>query len=397
MLKCISAVVGSSITLSDPAELEKLDQYDASGLQEVGRILGGAFYFESQRTAHQQGVSFPEMLSGQQVLQTWSAYKTGTVKKDTRTALEIEKFIARVFGFETLQINTAINSAELQLVIDDQPFRLSEVGAGIEQFIVTVINLIAKNPTLVLIDEPERGLHPALQRELINFIASKSNGRALFATHSVGLARTMADAVYVSKRSNKISSIKPFESVIGLAEYLGELSFSSWREFGCDAVLLVEGPKDIRTMLSLLSQHVDGTRIAILPVGGSQLLDAGCGQDLAELKRIHSHIFVLIDRETDNLEKTEPKRLAFIKECDKLGITCCMLERRAIENYFTADAIRNVISDSARALEPYERFAGSDVGWGKNDGWKIAKEIKWKDLQITDLGAFISKMLAVIK
>jgi hypothetical protein len=360
-------------------------------------VLANAYMVDYHRHATPRGSTLPEMLSGQALLQSWADLKFGSDSKNIALAIQIEQHISRIFEFQSLQINIFANDRGLQLIIDGRSFRLNEVGAGIEQFIVVIINLLAKTPQLVLIDEPERGLHPALQRELMRFIADNANGRVIFATHSIGLARTMADHIYVSKRECGHSVIKPFESARNLTEYLGELSFSSWREFGCDAVLLVEGVKDIRAMLALLSQHTDGTRIAILPMGGSELIKAGSDQDLAELQRVHDHIFVLIDRETESEHITEPKRVAFVKRCKELGFECCMTQRRALENYFTDDAVKAAIGPQARALTAYEKFDGANTGWGKGDGWKIAKAINWPDICETDFGQFVGKMLAVCK
>jgi predicted ATPase len=90
-------------------------------------------------------------------------------------AVETERLIAEVFGFASLQINAAANN-DLQLIIDGKPYRIGEVGHGVAQFILTLVNMMFLRPPLVLLDEPETGLHPAMQIKYLSHVAKSSNG-----------------------------------------------------------------------------------------------------------------------------------------------------------------------------------------------------------------------------
>jgi hypothetical protein len=66
----------------------------------------------------------------------------------------------------------------------------------------------------------------------------------------------------------KGDEVQELESMSGLSEFLGELNFSGYRELGFDKVLLVEGPKEVKTIQQLLRKYKKDHKIVLLPLGG---------------------------------------------------------------------------------------------------------------------------------
>jgi|GEM_PF-3696383 len=78
---------------------------------------------------------------------------------------------------------------------------------------------------------------------------SHSLGNLGGATHSIGLARAGADWIYAVRRvGDGESEVSPYDAMPRLSEFLGELGFASYRNLGCDQVLLVEGRTEIKTL-----------------------------------------------------------------------------------------------------------------------------------------------------
>jgi hypothetical protein len=171
------------------------------------------------------------------------------------------------------------------------------------------------------------------------------------------------------------------------------MSYSAFKELGHDLVLLVEGVTDVRTVQQFLRVLRLDHRIVVLPLGGSQLIKGGVEVELAELKRLTDRVAVLIDSErTEAASPLDPGREAFVATCRDLGFRVHVTERRASENYLSDDAIKRVKGPKYSALGPYERLDEHDQCWGKQENWKIAREMKREDLVANDVGRFLSDL-----
>jgi hypothetical protein len=79
----------------------------------------------------------------------------------------------------------------------------------------------------------------------------------------------------------------------------------------------------------------------------------------------------------------------FVGICQNLGIACKVLDRRAIENYFTDRAVRAALTEHHQALPPFERLNAAKPSWSKRANWRIAGMMKMEELDGTDLGEFL--------
>jgi len=235
---------------------------------------------------------------------------------------------------------------------------------------------------------------PSLQLDFLTTLTSYARKGVLFATHSIGLARSSADWIYSIRRIDEgVSELNDFEATSNLSEFLGELNFSGYRELGFNKILLVEGVTDVKTVQQFLRWHRKDHEIVLLPLGGSQFINGNCEAQLDEIKRISHHVFALIDSERASAETPlNPDRQAFVDVCKRAEIICQVLDRRAIENYFTDQAIKVVNSDKYQALEPYQALREAAYGWAKEQNWRIARHMEPQDLMETDLGQFLSSL-----
>jgi hypothetical protein len=134
-------------------------------------------------------------------------------------------------------------------------------------------------------------------------------------------------------------------------------------------------------------------QVVLLPLGGGALINAGVEPQLAEVLRLTSDVFAIVDSERE-AEGADPPTsvIEFARVCLELGITCHVLERRAIENYFTDRAVKAAKSGAHRALGAYERLRDVSPSWGKSENWRIAGELTRAELDETDLGAHLSSL-----
>ncbi|MBD2151221.1 AAA family ATPase [Pseudanabaena sp. FACHB-1277] len=346
--------------------------------------------------------SYFDINVGLTLIKQWRESKTGKDKELIRRIYALQNDIKRIFGFDELDINASVNDQTIQFVINNnEVYNLSELGAGLSQFFLVLANVAIKQPAYILIDEPELNLHPSLQLDFLTTLGNYASQGVIFSTHSIGLARASAEQIYVVRKVDKYkgSEIIDFDNAKSskyLSEFLGELSFSAYREFGFNKVLLVEGVTEVKTIQQFLRKFGKDHEILLLPLGGGSLINANFRDELQEVKRISDDIYALVDSEKSSPEETLCPRIQdFADMCEEIGIKCHVLEYRATENYFPDHAVKAVKGNSFSALAPYESLKDrTQFGWSKADNWRIAKEMTNEELLETDLGRFIKQLIA---
>lgn len=367
-------------------------QIDVRHFLEFIDIANRSLYIGPFRNAITSGTgSHFELAVGETFIQQWSDWQHGAEKQKNLAIANVIDTIKSIMGFQTLSIMGAMTNKTLQLTIDGHVYKLNEIGSGVAQMIVVLGNALIRKPTLLLIDEPELGLHPRLQLDFVTALARFCSYGLMFATHSIGLARSSAERIYGVRRINRESIVSLFESTPSPLELLGELSFSTAHDIGAEALLLVEGTNDVKVMQQLLRKYRKDHQVVIIPLGGTGMARGGVELELAEFKRVHSNIFAVVDSERPGAgEPPDPNREAFQKTCEELGYTTLLTERRATENYFSDRAIKATLGDKYRALEPYELLRDARPSWAKHDNWRIAQAMTRAEIDETDIGKFLA-------
>ena len=362
----------------------------------VFKVLSNTLYIGPFRNAINIGsnADYFDIAIGQAFIRAWRQYKTGHVVKDNEAAIKVSEDIRRIFGFDRLEIDASADEQTLQIFINDKSYKLPQVGSGLAQFILVLVNAATKQPSYILIDEPELNLHPSLQLDFLTTLASYSNEGILFGTHSIGLARSSADRVYsLHKIAEGESAVRILEATPRFSEFLGELSFSGYRELGFDKILLVEGRTDVKTVQQFLRRYSKDHKIVLLPLGGASLINDKAELQLEEIKRITQNVFALIDSERSAPNAAlSPAREAFVAACKAAGVKYHVLERRAIENYLTDSAVKIIKGNKYSARGPYQKLEDVSPAWAKEENWRIAREMNKEELAGTDLGKFLETL-----
>ncbi|OGL15699.1 MAG: hypothetical protein A3K12_12330 [Candidatus Rokubacteria bacterium RIFCSPLOWO2_12_FULL_71_19] len=327
-------------------------------------------------------------------MQAFREWKTGSSIQQNQATHRLIADIRALFGFDQFDINASPDNQTLQLFINGRSFRLHELGGGLAQFIIVFANVAAKQPTFILIDEPELNLHPSLQLKFLSSLTHYAGSGILFATHSLGLARSSADQIYTFRKlAEGESKVTLHEAATDLPTLLNDLTFSGYRELAFDKLLLVEGPTDLPTFRQFLRRLRKDQRIVVFPLGGDAMITGARAAELEELKRISPALAAVIDSEKTGPDTPIPRnRLEFQRACAAAGVQLHILERRAIENYFPATAVRKVKGDEYAALAPYQTFQDLALEWSKDDNWRVAYEMTKEDLLATDLGQFLDSL-----
>lgn len=377
---------------------ERVRIADLTDLLKVCELFASMVYLPSFRNTINVGTSakYYDIPIGQGFISQWNTWKTNSPKILQEKAGQVQDDLAKIFNYKRLEINASPDGEKLHFMINGKSYKNSELGSGLTQFFLVLATAALRDPlpSFILIDEPEINLHPSLQLDFLTRLTAYASQGILFATHSIGLARASAERIYsVQRNTDDLSEVADYNITPRLAELLGELSFSGYKELGFDKILLVEGPTEVKTVQQFLRLYKIDHKIVLLPMGGFQMINSDAEVQLEEIKRISDNVFALIDSERSAKdEELEPKRAEFVNLCKRAGIKCHVLERRAIENYFPEDAIKKVQGNDCHALEAYEQFKSHSPRWAKSENWQIAREMKPEDLDGTDLGEFLQSL-----
>ncbi|WP_297484359.1 AAA family ATPase [Ferrovum sp.] len=381
----------------DAFRIEYQDQtvVNFSKLQEFSIDLQQSKYFPAFRNAINKGAGmYYDLPVGTSLVTTWDQWKAGSLRAQKIAISRVENEIASLLDFKTLQINADQTSNTLDVIIDGRPQKLHEVGAGVSQLIIVLAAAIVNKPPYILIDEPELSLHPSLQLNFLATLGSYAQKGLLYSTHSISLARSTAQRIYaVKKIRNGSSQMHPFgDGTINFGGWLGELSYSSRVEIGCEGLLLVEGSTDVLFFQEFLRKIKKDHKYVLMQLGGSSLIRGGVTPHLSELSRIiePSKIRVFIDSEKDSADAPlATDRVEFVAECKSIGIDVCVSQRRATENYFEHNGIQKALGAEYKPLETFQKLKSSPKPWHKSDNWRIARETEFEDIKDTDLGIFL--------
>ena len=218
-----------------------------------------------------------------------------------------------------------------ELDIDD--FVVEVNGSGIKEALRLLLDIEFQQPDLLLVEEPEIHLHPALETAIMKHLKKVSLDRQMFiTTHSTNLLDTpdMDNIYLVSKTSaTSVEHLGRAEAEERIPEELG-IRLSSL--FIHDCLIFVESENDekiIRTLASTLNVSLDHANVGFIKMGGARTLSVFASSATLSLlaKRQVKMIFVIDRDERDEGEVSDiQKRVA------ESGLGW-VLSKREIENY----------------------------------------------------------------
>lgn len=129
--------------------------------------------------------------------------------------------------------------------------------------------------------------------------------------------------------------------------------------------------------------------VVVLSLGGGELITGARAPELEELDGCQ---MTCSCSSTANgqaqIVRSIRSHADFIAVCADLKMTFLVTERRAIENYFSQNALDAEYRGREKACGNYDKHSGLDKG--KN--WRVASELPKEALNGTDLGAFLQQI-----
>ena len=268
---------------------------------------------------------------------------------------------------------------------DKQWINADSCGLGLSDALVMITFILAFDEyTFYLIEEPESHLHPDMQKRFLKFVNDIKSKQFFFSTHSsVFLNPNITNKIFYTEFKDEVKvSDQTSKSAI-----LYNLGYSVADNLVSDVIIFTEGPSDqpvIATILEWLGLS-DKYNIRYWSLGGDIMAES----DISVFAQ-SKNVFALIDKDPGS----SVSRTRFQKRCDTEGVSCTRLERYALENYFTIEAIKKsfpTITKPITELNPNEKVDKQlfdDNKSIKNKNQEIINHMSLEDLKDTDLLRF---------
>jgi energy-coupling factor transporter ATP-binding protein EcfA2 len=338
---------------------------------------------------------------GRNFVQDWDTWANGPRIDHSKQVESLIEQLRTLFGFHYFGMTVSQDSTQLYLTTDDGRFSLGELGDGIAHYVIVLGNAMIKNPAFIYIDEPEIGLHPRMQEIFVRTLASKATRGVIATSHSVGLARSVADRLLTMTRDNQgRRRLAPFgeHQRDSLIQSISELGYSQYAEIGGNHLLLVEGRTDIKCYREILRKFGLEQHFLIWSLNGSDWIKADSSKvadELNELKRLNARsISVIFDSERTAAHAELSTQLGrFHDLCITLGFHVFPTDRHSTENYITQAAIDR-IAPNHTALQPFEPFGANTPKWDKSKNWLMFEKMHREDFTGTGLEEFLEGTLS---
>lgn len=229
--------------------------------------------------------------------------------------------------------NNPTRRHEPEAELDVDQFLVQLNGAGIREALRLILDYEFGRPDVLLVEEPEIHLHPALETSMMRYLRGISHDcQVLITTHSTNFIDTaeMRNVYLVSKTtSTSVQRVSIEEAEQLIPKELG-VRLSSLFMF--DRLVFVEGPSDeevLREWATTLGINLGRANVGFVAMGGVRNFAHYATQNTLDfLRRRNVQLWFVIDR--DERDDAEIDGLQTILR-DRARL--CALERRELENY----------------------------------------------------------------
>lgn len=294
-------------------------------------------------------------------------------QNDPQKFEDIKKEILNIFrDIKNFDVNLNLKEGTFEFLLHEDvqtngstvevPYDVSDVGMGMQNLLVIVANILLLNPSVVLMDEPDAHMHPALVKDFINIIKKLSDRTQFFiTTHSVPLIEAVElsniyNLSYAREtKGTVVRNITSRDEVLDTLENLG-FSISNFQFVQKPNIyVFTEGLSDRDFILSFASKmeqkkNVNEFTVTFIPIEGK-----GDRFKLARLidklnnEFIDRPILIVLDRDEaspENIElfrnkyfSTNPKRLFYLT---KRQIESYLLDEKALSK-ISLDKIKDEV------------------------------------------------------
>lgn len=247
----------------------------------------------------------------------------------------IQEIVFALLGvqIDAFQGSTSSRLGDSSAELDVDNFLVELNGSGIREALRLILDFEFTHPKVLLVEEPEIHLHPALELSMMRYLKKISQDCQVFlTTHSTNFLDTgaMKNIYLISKKDN--TNVKHLD-VTGVEELIPEeLGIRLSSLFMYDRLVFVEGHTDeqiIREWASLMRKNLSQSNVGFITMGGARNYTHFANEKiLSFLTKRRVQLWFIFDK--DERDNNTIKRL---QEIGGTHANVHILNKREIENY----------------------------------------------------------------
>jgi len=265
-----------------------------------------------------------------------------------------------------------------ELIVECGTLRLplKNYGTGVHELIILAVAVLARENSLIGIEEPEIHLHSLLQKALLRFLIDKTNNNYVITTHSNAfLSRPKDSRITHLWLDNSETKNRVVETPTHVLQVLDDLGIRAADILQANFVVWVEGPSDriyLNRWISLTAPElVEGIDYSIMFYGGRLLSHLSLSRDepqlgadeLIKLLRINQNSAIVIDSDrTKSDAELNQTKSRIINECKDAGVVCWITAGREIENYLTPASVALVYNKMTSSQHNFTLATHQKIG-----------------------------------
>jgi len=243
-------------------------------------------------------------------------------------------------------------------------------GTGLKHILDVLVKTILSGANIVLIDEPELGLHPDLQRKFFEYLtnfAEQKDLQIFIGTHS-HVIMNYADDINFYRIINKggVRGVVKVESD-SIHTMLSDLGIRPSDVFNKDICILVEGPTDViffeHIIGEIYKENFKDVSVGIIQYGGSSA-DGIISDEIDISNIVSSQKYLLWIRDRDSKPTDEPSRSSnrFKNKIESNGFICHIWNNREIEYYFPENLLIEAQDGDLSKIQKVKEIITGDQG-----------------------------------
>lgn len=324
----------------------------------------------------------------------------------------LKEFIEAAFDSSVeIQFEPGGNSFSISTA-EDELITFDSLGSGFRQIFSLALVIASTKNSIVMIDEPELNLHPALLKRLMKLILSNTTNQYIIASHSsILLDGSYKKSIY-SVAVGRSSGVKKINSLDESRELLDDLGVKASDILQANGIIWVEGPSDrtyIKKWFDLKgATYQEGLDYTFQYYGGKLLAHYAIDDDIKKfvsLLDVNRNAFVVMDSDWKDKKRKwsvsdlAPRKRKIIEQCEGKSVPYWVSSGVEIENYLPNEVWTAYAGENVN-LESFENIVDKVGKYSQkaSESHKVAKLLGDETLtKNTELDAHIDELLAAIE